>query len=124
MIRAEILRNVLIKHGIPDVANRRTVTSADAPFRAVSREPPERTNCWIATDLRENIASGHVVPFDDRPSARSCSKMDLFRRLLCFLDFHDYRVVEVTMGFGASGTVEKVECRRCDRLTVRRQRAS
>ncbi len=50
--------------------------------------------------------------------------MDLFRRLFCFLGFHDYRVVEVTMGFGASGAVEKVECRRCGHLTVRRQRDS
>ncbi len=29
----------------------------------------------------------------------SCKMMDLFRRLLCFLDFHDFRIVEVTMGF-------------------------
>ncbi len=50
--------------------------------------------------------------------------IDLFRWLLCFLGFHDFRVVEVTMGFGSSGNVEKVECRRCGRLTARRQRDS
>ena len=50
--------------------------------------------------------------------------MDLFRRLLCFLGFHDFRVVEVTMGFGASVAVEKVECCRCGHLTARRQRDS
>ena len=50
--------------------------------------------------------------------------IDLFSRLLCFLDLHAFRVVEVTMGFGASGTVEKVECRPCGRLTARRQRDS
>jgi len=50
--------------------------------------------------------------------------MDLFRRLLCFLGFHDFRVVEAIMSFGASGAVEKVECRRCGRLTTRRQRES
>ncbi len=50
--------------------------------------------------------------------------MGLFRWLLCFLGFHNFRVVEVTMGFGSSGTVEKVECRRCGCLTVRRQRDS
>jgi hypothetical protein len=50
--------------------------------------------------------------------------MDLFRRLLCFLGFHDFRVVEVTVGFGPSGAVEKVECRRCGHLTARRQRDS
>ena len=50
--------------------------------------------------------------------------MDLSSRLLCFLGFHAFRVLEVTMGFGSSGTVEKVECRRCGRLTARRQRDS
>ncbi len=50
--------------------------------------------------------------------------MDLFRRLLCFLGFHDFRVVEVTMGFGPSGAVEKVEYRRCGHLTARHQRDS
>ncbi len=50
--------------------------------------------------------------------------MDVFRRLLCFLGFHDFRVVEVTMGFGFSAAVEKVECRRCGHLTARRQRVS
>jgi hypothetical protein len=50
--------------------------------------------------------------------------MDPFRRLLCFLGFHDLRVVEVTMGFGSSGTVEKVECRRCGHRTARLQRDS
>ena len=33
-------------------------------------------------------------------------------RLLCWLGFHDYRVVNVTWEFGA-GAVEKDECRRC-----------
>jgi len=47
--------------------------------------------------------------------------MNLLRRLLCFLGFHDFRIVEVTMGFGPSGAVEKVECRRCGYLTARRQ---
>jgi len=50
--------------------------------------------------------------------------MDLFRRLLCFLGFHDFRVVEVTVGFGPSGAVEKVECRRCGHLIARCQRNS
>jgi hypothetical protein len=50
--------------------------------------------------------------------------IDLFRRLLCFLGFHDFRVVEVTMSFGPSGAEEKVECRRCGHFTTRRQRDS
>jgi len=37
----------------------------------------------------------------------------LLGRLLCWLGFHDYRVIDKTFGFGAGGGVEKVECRRC-----------
>ena len=65
-----------------------------------------------------------VASFDGRPSGPSCKMMGLFRWLLCFLGFHDFRVVEVTMGFGSSGTVEKVECRRCGLVTARVQRDS
>ena len=42
--------------------------------------------------------------------------MDVFGligRLLCRLGFHRFRVIEVTLGFGDAGGVEKVECRRC-----------
>lgn len=122
MIRTGFLLNVLTKHKIPDDANGQTFASPYAPCRSTSREPPERTKCWIATDLRENIVSGHAASFDVRQSGLSCNMMDLFRRLLCLLGFHDFRVVEVTMGFGSSGTVEKVECRRCGRSTARRSR--
>ena len=37
----------------------------------------------------------------------------LFGRLLCWLGIHDFRVIDVTLGFGEAGGVEKVECRRC-----------
>ncbi len=36
----------------------------------------------------------------------------LLGRLLCWLGFHDYRVVNVTFDFGADA-VEHDECRRC-----------
>lgn len=39
--------------------------------------------------------------------------LSLLGRLLCWLGFHDYRVIDKTFGFGAGGGVEKVECRRC-----------
>ena len=48
--------------------------------------------------------------------------MNLVLRLLCQLGLHDFKVVEVTLGFGPTGAVEKVECRRCGRLVTRRQR--
>ena len=44
----------------------------------------------------------------------------LVGRLLCGIGIHDYRVVEVTGGFGPGGSVEKRECRRCQNLSVRR----
>ncbi len=50
--------------------------------------------------------------------------IEIFRRLLCQLGFHDFRVVEVTVSFGQSGAVEKVECRHCGHFTTRRQRDS
>jgi hypothetical protein len=41
-------------------------------------------------------------------------------RLLCRLGLHDFRVIDVTFGFGAGGSVERVECRRCGVVTTRR----
>ncbi len=40
-------------------------------------------------------------------------------RLLCWFGFHDYRLIEVVGAFGASGQVQKVECRRCGYATTR-----
>ncbi len=44
---------------------------------------------------------------------------DWIGRLLCRLDFHDHRLIEVVGAFGESGQVEKVECRRCGYATTR-----
>lgn len=49
---------------------------------------------------------------------------DLLRflgRILCWLGFHDYRVVNVTYEFGAD-PVEKDECRRCGATRIRLSR--
>ena len=35
-----------------------------------------------------------------------------FGRILCWLGFHDFRVISTTFGFGTQG-VERDECRRC-----------
>ena len=40
-------------------------------------------------------------------------------RLLCRFGFHDYRLIEVVGAFGASGQVQKVECRRYGYATTR-----
>jgi hypothetical protein len=44
----------------------------------------------------------------------------LFNRLLCWLGYHDFRVIDKTFGFAGGGGIEKVECRRCG-VTVSRQ---
>lgn len=43
----------------------------------------------------------------------------LLGRFLCWLGFHDFRIVSKTFGFGTEG-VEKDECRRCG-VTVTRK---
>ena len=42
-------------------------------------------------------------------------------RLLCLLGIHDDRVVDVVMGWGQSGNVEKRQCRRCGAVSARGQ---
>ena len=42
----------------------------------------------------------------------------LLGRLLCWLGFHDYRVVDVTFEF-ASDPVEKDQCQRCGAIRTR-----
>jgi hypothetical protein len=45
-----------------------------------------------------------------------------FGQLRCRIGWHDYRIVEVTGGFGGGGSVEKRECRRCQFVSVRQGR--
>ncbi len=46
---------------------------------------------------------------------------DIVQDLLCKLGFHNFRVIEVTYGFGDACDIEKVECRHCGVLMVREQ---
>jgi hypothetical protein len=41
-------------------------------------------------------------------------------QIACLVGLHDFRVVEVTFGFGGSDAIEKLECRRCGRSAARR----
>ena len=43
----------------------------------------------------------------------------LLGRLLFWLGIHDFRVIDVTLGFDDAGDVEKVQCDRCG-ITVLR----
>ena len=54
---------------------------------------------------------------DDKPG--DGASIGFLARLLCRFGFHDYRVVDVSFGFGPGGSVEKVECRRCGHRTTR-----
>ena len=40
-------------------------------------------------------------------------------RLICWLGFHDFRVIDATFGFGEGGSVERIECRRCGLKRIR-----
>lgn len=51
--------------------------------------------------------------------------MDLpepLQRLMCWLGFHDFRVLEISFGFGDAGDVEKVECRQCGLIMSREKK--
>lgn len=41
-------------------------------------------------------------------------------QIACLVGLHDFRVVEVTFGFGGADAIEKLECRRCGRTAARR----
>jgi len=45
--------------------------------------------------------------------------ISLIGRLLCRIGIHDFLVIDVTLGFGNAGGVEKVECRRCGAIISR-----
>jgi|TARA_B100000929_G_scaffold211884_1_gene169071 hypothetical protein len=36
-----------------------------------------------------------------------------FNKLLCFLGIHQYKIIDVTYGFGSGGSVKTIECRVC-----------
>ncbi|MEE8530498.1 MAG: hypothetical protein V3S35_07035 [Nitrosomonadaceae bacterium] len=43
----------------------------------------------------------------------------LLGHFLCWIGFHNFRVINKTLGFGAAGSVEKVRCRRCGMTMTR-----
>lgn len=54
---------------------------------------------------------------DKRPGTRR--RHPVFGHLLCWLGFHDYRVLEIRFQFGAGSGIEKVECQRCSVIVTR-----
>ena len=51
-----------------------------------------------------------------RPAAGVAGKVG---RLLCLLGFHDFKVIDATIGFGSAGGTSTVECQRCGRVVTR-----
>ena len=37
-------------------------------------------------------------------------------QLLCLLGFHDFKVIDATIGFGLAGGTSTVQCQRCGRV--------
>lgn len=52
-------------------------------------------------------------------TSRVSERNIMFGKLCCWLGFHDFDIVSVTFGFGESGNVEKVQCKRCGFVTTR-----
>lgn len=44
---------------------------------------------------------------------------NLLGRFLCFFRLHDFQLIDVTLGFGPSGGVAKLRCRRCGSTQTR-----
>ena len=43
----------------------------------------------------------------------------MFGQLLCKLGFHDFLVIDKKFGFGGSGDIETIQCRRCQATFTR-----
>ena len=72
----------------------------------------------------KNLAGGTTGESDTGKAKQEqrIEEMDIsgiIGRLLCRLGFHSFRVIDVTLGFGGAGGVEKVECRRCGGIMTR-----
>ena len=50
------------------------------------------------------------------------SLLEIPGRILCFLGFHDFKMIDASFSFGPGGSVSRVECRRCGYVTTRLNR--
>lgn len=67
------------------------------------------------------LSTGLIVDYyGEAATGESESNLPAFiGRILCRLGIHNFRVVDVNYSFG-SGSVQKVECRRCGAVTTRK----
>ncbi len=45
---------------------------------------------------------------------------NMLGRLLCWLGLHDYQIIDRSFDFGSCGDTEKVQCRRCRQVIIRK----
>ena len=43
-----------------------------------------------------------------------------FAYLLCWLGIHKYKIIDITFGFGASGTTKRIKCKICGIEKIKR----
>ena len=43
-----------------------------------------------------------------------------FNYLLCWLGIHNYKIIDITYGFGSGGTNEKIKCKICGIQKIKR----
>ena len=65
------------------------------------------------------ISKDHAQGKEARAVANSERTQGIFDRILCWLGYHDDRVIDGIYGFGPGGSVQRVECKRCGRLDTR-----
>jgi len=45
--------------------------------------------------------------------------LNLLGQLYCRLGVHDFRVIDISFTFGATGNIEKIQCQRCGLVITR-----
>jgi len=44
---------------------------------------------------------------------------EIVGRVLCFLGLHEYELIDVTFGFGSSGSISKLRCCWCGKIKTK-----
>ena len=65
-----------------------------------------------------NFPAAHyylITPFIDKLLTDNNDKILMFKfaYLVCWLGIHRYKIIDVTYGFGKSGSIQKLKCKIC-----------
>ena len=86
------------------------------------QERHARAGTLYGDHRQEELIAIAIMPNSD-PDGDAGWPKPLRRRVgqvLSWFGFHDLRVIEVIVGFGVGGPVQRVECQRCGRVMTRR----